>query len=199
MHTQITRRAALGALAATAALPASSFAAAVSDGSAPSRLAELIAEYQQAQELEAETWSRVEALDTVVELPAVRVSALRDSQNPRTVWLHSHREIDDLLDRQAATPSPGCAEAAEIRRRECHAELDELASKRRHLLDVSGFSAADKEHEAAEDRLSDAREAIFAYVPQTVDEYRARDAFVIEVLDADIELGQDQIRAIFSA
>lgn len=202
MNTKISRRAALGALAATAAHPAASFAATVSDDSAPSRLAELIAEYRQAKDHATETFWRLEALDTAMNLPAVRVAAFSDSSG-YTKWLYTDMEIRRYSGGIARLSIPNAMEISESMMRDLRVELSEVAEKHRIMLENSGLSAVDAEHEAAQDRLSDALWALLAFVPSTLEEYRERDAFLYERFTASEgdaqELDHEQLKALFSA
>jgi len=200
MNTQITRRAAMSAFVATAALPATAFAADSSNNRASSTMARLIDVFRLVKRQEEEAFARVNKIETVINLPALRVSPL-ERWNVRTVDLHSPGDIDSFCDRLANedTPGSGLAAAAEKLRADLHSEFDDLAATYQRLQKESGLAVAQEEHEAYQDRMLEARDALIAHVPTTIEEYRERDAFLFEQIQSGLELDDEQLKALFSA
>ncbi|GAB5460891.1 hypothetical protein [Hoeflea alexandrii] len=196
MNTQMTRRAAMGAIAA-AAIPISADAG--SDVSGPSKMAQLIADFRAADDQQYQAWWKCEELEIALDMPELRVSG-GQFRKGGDIWLHSPGEVDRHFAGQVSNVMPAnVIEAGKVRRAQAHAKLNTLAADRRRLREESGLAAAEAAADAAEDRLHAASEALFAYVPVTIDEYRERDAFMLELISGGYDFDSRRLEALFSS
>lgn len=87
----------------------------------------------------------------------------------------------------------GWDEDIEARRLVRHAEFDRYQEEQ----DDPAYNAAKEVADDAYDAMADARDALFNHRPQSMAEYRERDAVLLELLRQPFEFGEPDLEAIF--
>lgn len=213
MPTAPVRTAAIGLpnrrdlLAGAAAVLATPAAAAV----ASSALDELIADHGWTSVAFDQAWEHCHALERGTVLPEVKVlHGRRRHENMETrevewrPWVFkSEADVNWYFD-AVWTHNPASRDEVERRRQAVLAALDQSRAEHRAAEDAAGITAARSAKAAARGQMRSIELAIFSYIPSTMDEVRAKNAYLLHLLlhghdfDDDLEMIFGAVNAIAS-
>ena len=187
----ISRRECLAVAASAAAFPA------VSASPEYSRMGELIADWEMANEEATFLSAEADRIFAAAQLPAVGVSdGARRFRYPCQVHDAFDRRIDAWQkDRLQAEFAP----AVKARRDALIAELERQEAALIEAERACGFTAAEALADAASWRAWAIRTEIFAHRPVTMAEVEARNAFVLRQIAAGSPPDKDELNQIFGS